>query len=125
MHLSPKARKVFQQIIAATKSEGILLKYEMSTKQAMRMMFKFDLIKDREKELTDQDEGVSLEVMEDGVTPKPPADSWDDELPKLYIHQGAFMKVLGAKLDVDFNAETGDLTPKLFDREGFELDPSA
>lgn len=111
-------------MIAATNSAGILLKYEVSAKQAMRMTFKFDLIKDREKELTDQDEGVSLEVLEDGVTPKPPTESWDDNLPKLYIHQSAFMKVLGAKLDVDFNSETGDLTPKLFDREGFELDPN-
>lgn len=125
VHLTPKAREVFHQMIAATKSEGILLKYELSTKQAMRMTFKFDLIKDRKKELTDQDEGVSLEVLEDGITPKPPAESWDDGLPKLYIHSGAFMKVLGGKLDVDFNSETGDLTPKLFDRQGFELDPNA
>jgi len=111
-------------MIAATKSEGILLKYEMSAKKAMRMTFKFDLIKDRKKELTDQDEGVSLEVLEDGITPKPPVESWDDGLPKLFIHQNAFMKVLGGKLDVDFNSETGDLTPKLFDRQGFELDPN-
>jgi len=35
------------------------------------------------------------------------------------------MKVLGATLDVDFNPETGDMTPKLFDREGHEMDPNA
>ena len=124
VHLTPKAREVFQKMIATTKSEGILLKYELSAKKAMRMTFKFDLIKDRKKELTDQDEGVSLEVLEDGITPKPPVESWDDGLPKLFIHQNAFMKVLGGKLDVDFNSETGDLTPKLFDRQGFELDPN-
>jgi hypothetical protein len=68
---------------------------------------------------------VSLEVLEDGVTPKPPSDSWNDDLPKLYIQQGAFMKVLGGTLDVDYNPETGEMTPKLFDREGYEMDPNA
>ncbi len=68
---------------------------------------------------------VSLEVMEDGVTPKSTTESWNDNLPKLYIHSSAFMKVLGGTLDVDFNAETGQLTPKLIDREGHEIDPNA
>lgn len=102
-----------------------MLKYEISSQNALRMTFKFDLIKDAKKELTAQDEGVSLEVLEDGVTPKPPSESWDDNLPKLYIHHAAFMKVLGGTLDVDFDSETGDLTPKLFDREGHEMDPNA
>ena len=35
---------------------------------------------------------VSLEVMDDGVTPKAPSESMDDGLPKLYIHHAAFMK---------------------------------
>ena len=68
---------------------------------------------------------VSLEVLEDGVTPKPPAESWNDNLPKLYIDSGAFMKVLGGKLDVKINPETGDINPLLFDREGNEMDPNA
>lgn len=122
--LTPKARDLFQKIIAATSSEGIILKYELSTQHALRMAFKFDLIKDMKTELTAQDEGVSLEVLEDG-TPKLPSESWDDNLPKLYIHHNAFMKVLGGTLDVDFNPETGDMTPKLFDREGNEMDPNA
>ena len=123
--LTPKAREIFQKLIAATGSEGIMLKYEISSQNALRMTFKFDLIKDATKELTAQDEGVSLEVLEDGVTPKPPSESWDDNLAKLYIHHAAFMKVLGGTLDVDFDSETGDLTPKLFDREGHEMDPNA
>lgn len=68
---------------------------------------------------------MSLEVLEDGLTPKPPSESWNDNLPKLYIQYGAFMKVLGGTLDVDFNPETGDMTPKLIDREGYEMDPNA
>lgn len=68
---------------------------------------------------------VSLEVLDDGVTPKPPAESWNDNLPKLYIDSGAFMKVLGGKLDVKVNPETGDIIPLLFDREGNEMDPNA
>lgn len=71
-----------------------------------------------------QIKSVSLEVLEDG-TPKPPSESWNDELPKLYIHHGAFMKVLGGTLDIELNAETGELRPKLFDREGHEMDPNA
>jgi hypothetical protein len=67
---------------------------------------------------------VSLELLADG-TPKPPSESWNDNLPKLYIHHGAFMKVLGGTLDVELNADTGDLKPKLFDREGYEMDPNA
>ncbi|KAL3772217.1 hypothetical protein ACHAW5_009364 [Stephanodiscus triporus] len=89
------------------------------------MAFKFELIKDEDKELTARDEGVSLEVLEDGITPKPPSDSWNDNLPKLYIHHGAFMKVLGGTLDVHVDPETGDMKPKLFDREGHEMDPNA
>ncbi|KAL9182013.1 hypothetical protein ACHAXT_012356 [Thalassiosira profunda] len=123
--LTPKAREIFKKMIAATGSEGIMLKYEISSQHALRMAFKFDLIKDAKTELSAQDEGVSLEMMEDGVTPKPPSESMDDGLPKLYIHHAAFMKVLGGTLDVDLDAETGDLTPKLFDREGHEMDPNA
>lgn len=125
MALTPKARDLFKKMIAATASEGIILKYEISSQHTLRMAFKFDLIKDANAELTDQDEGVSLEVLEDGVTPKLPSESWDDNLPKLYIHHAAFMKVLGGTLDVDFNPETGDMTPKLFNREGQEMDPNA
>eukprot|EP00804_Cyclotella_cryptica_P018525 CCRYP_004350-RA/>CCRYP_004350-RA protein AED:0.02 eAED:0.02 QI:145/1/1/1/0.5/0.33/3/3209/227 len=125
LHLTPKARETFRKLIAATKSEGIMLKYEISSQHALRMAFKFDLIKDAKKELTADDEGVSLEVLEDGITPKPPAESWNDNLPKLYIHHGAFMKVLGGTLDVELNSETGELKPKLFDRNGYEMDPNA
>eukprot|EP00573_Skeletonema_grethae_P011426 CAMPEP_0201709708 /NCGR_PEP_ID=MMETSP0578-20130828/58244_1 /ASSEMBLY_ACC=CAM_ASM_000663 /TAXON_ID=267565 /ORGANISM="Skeletonema grethea, Strain CCMP 1804" /LENGTH=190 /DNA_ID=CAMNT_0048198695 /DNA_START=61 /DNA_END=633 /DNA_ORIENTATION=+ len=125
LHLTPKAREIFRKLIEATSSEGIKLKYEMSSQHALRMAFKFDLIKDVKKELSHEDEGVSLEVLEDGVTPKPPAESWNDNLPKLYIDSGAFMKVLGGKLDVKINPETGDIIPLLFDREGNEMDPNA
>eukprot|EP00578_Thalassiosira_sp_NH16_P010330 CAMPEP_0181106050 /NCGR_PEP_ID=MMETSP1071-20121207/16319_1 /TAXON_ID=35127 /ORGANISM="Thalassiosira sp., Strain NH16" /LENGTH=132 /DNA_ID=CAMNT_0023189419 /DNA_START=362 /DNA_END=760 /DNA_ORIENTATION=+ len=123
--LTPKARELFQKMIAATGSKGIILKYEISSQHSLRMAFKFDLIKDPEKDLTAQDEGVSLEVLDDGVTPKSPSESWNDNLPKLFIHHAAFMKVLGGTLDVEFNPEVGDMTPKLFDREGHEMDPNA
>ena len=56
-------------------------------------------------------------VDEDG-NPKSPQDSIDDGLPKLYVHHNAFMKVLGAKVDVD----TETITPILYDKEGFEMD---
>jgi hypothetical protein len=62
---------------------------------------------------------VSLELLEDG-TPKPPDQSWEDGLPKLYVHHNAFMKVLGATVNVD----TENVVPILTDREGNPLDPN-
>lgn len=66
-----------------------------------------------------------MEVAEDGVTPKSTTESWNDNLPKLYIHHAAFMKVLGGTLDAEFDTKSGQLTPKLIDREGHEMDPNA
>lgn len=76
----------------------------------------------------DQDEGVSLELVETTdaqghvvTAPKPPAESRADGLPKLYVHHNAFLKVLGATIDVD----TESVTPILYDREGNRMDPNA
>lgn len=79
------------------------------------MVFSFRFVS--KDELHKRDEGVSLEVDEEG-NPKSPGDALDDGLPKLYIHHNAFLKVLGATVDVD----TKTLTPVLHDKEGFELD---
>ena len=68
---------------------------------------------------------VSLELLPDGITPKPPSESWNDNLPKLYIHHNAFMKVLGGTCDVELEEGSGNLTPVLLDRNGFVLDPNA
>ena len=124
--ITPKARTILKQIINITKSHVILLKYVISSQHALRMAFKFVLIKDISTEInTNTDEGISLEVLDDGITPKSPSDSYNDNLPKLYISQNAFMKVLGGTLDVDINVETGDMIPRLVDREGHDMDPNA
>lgn len=125
--ITPKARNILKQIINITKSQGILLKYEISSQHALRMAFKFVLIKDLTTEIdTNTDEGISLEVLDvDGFTPKSPIDSYNDNLPKLYISQTAFMKVLGGTLDVDINVDTGDMIPRLVDCEGHDMDPNA
>ena len=81
------------------------------------MVFSFDFVK--KSELGPDDEGVSLEVMDDG-SPKPPSLSWTDGKPKLYIHHNAFMKVLGSKVDVE--VDTLKLT--LYDRDGNVMDPN-
>lgn len=57
--------------------------------------------------------------MEDGI-PKPPRDSINDGLPKLFVHHNAFLKVLGATVDVD----THSMSPILYDREGNRMDPN-
>jgi hypothetical protein len=59
-----------------------------------------------------------LELLEDG-TPKPPKDSLDDGLPKLYVSHHGFMKVLGCTLDID-----QQMKPVLHDSQGNEVDPN-
>lgn len=63
---------------------------------------------------------VSLELDEEGK-PKSPKESLGDGIPKLYVHHNAFLKVLGAKLEVDLKT----LTPILYDREGNVMDPNS
>ncbi len=120
---------------------GIILKYQQSNTGQPRMVFTFDYV--AQNELSDRDEPVSLEIIgtkqssdtqfDDrtsdtngdviltGEIPKPPQDSYNDGLPKLYIHQHAFMKVLGCTIDVD----TENFSPILYDKEGNKLDPNA
>lgn len=116
VRLTDKARTLFQKLIDNHPSrDGILLNYNQSSTGEPRMVFSFSFVS--KDEIDPQDEGVSLEVDADG-NPKPPKDALNDGLPKLYVHHNAFLKVLGAKVDVD----TETLAPVLFDKEGFELD---
>lgn len=135
--LTEQARKVFQALLhnpPRPEIIGIALNYEQSHTGEPRMVFSFSFV--TSDDLGPNDEPVSLEVVEvvattrsdgDGSTPtttwvpKPPKDSWNDGLPKLYVRANAFLKVLGATVDVD--AET--ITPILFDKEGNRMDPNA
>jgi hypothetical protein len=63
---------------------------------------------------------ISLELLADG-SPKTPEESRNDDLPKLYVHHGSFMKVLGATVDIDLE----NITPIMHDREGNLMDPNA
>ena len=114
--LTEKARTLFQKLLENHPTrDGILLNYNQSSTGEPRMVFSFSFVSN--DELDDQDEGVSLEVDEEG-NPKSPRDTLDDGLPKLYVHHNAFLKVLGATVDVD----TENITPVLFDKEGFKMD---
>lgn len=91
------------------------------------MVFSFDFVTLNDIDPI-QDEGVSLELVDildkEGNSlriPKPPAESRTDGIPKLYVHHNAFLKVLGATVDVD----TATITPILYDREGNKMDPNA
>mmetsp|Transcript_16374 Transcript_16374/g.45224 ORF Transcript_16374/g.45224 Transcript_16374/m.45224 type:complete len:259 (+) Transcript_16374:122-898(+) len=117
--LTEKARTVFQKLLYDQPTrDGILLDYKQSSTGQPRMVFSFRFVS--KEELHVMDEGVSLEIDEDG-NPKSPEDTVDDGFPKLYVHHNAFLKVLGATVDV--NTET--LAPVLYDKEGFELDANA
>ena len=119
VELTDRARTLFQKLLENHPTrDGILLNYNQSSTGEPRMVFSFSFV--NEHELDEQDEGVSLEVDADG-NPKTPREALDDGLPKLYVHHNAFLKVLGAKVDVD----TENLTPILYDKEGFELDANA
>jgi hypothetical protein len=117
VQMTETARKFFKALLE-TKPEaiGIMLKYHQSSTGEPRMVFSFDFA----TEVSPEDESASLELLADGVTPKPPVDSMNDGLPKLYIHHDGFMKVLGGTVDVDL--DTMKLT--LYDREGNVMDPN-
>lgn len=92
------------------------------------MVFAFEFVK--VGALGKDDEGVSLEVLEDGTTPKPPMQSMSDGKRKLYLHQSAILKVLGGTLDVeqiDDGTDSGTtvFNPVLYDKEGNLMDPNA
>jgi hypothetical protein len=120
--MNERTRKFFKLLLENAPSEetiGIMLHYDQSKTGEPRMVFSFGFV--TAKDLGPDDEAVSLEVLEDGVTPKPPIDSMNDGLPKLYVSGNAFLKVLGARLDVD----TKNVIPILYDREGNLMDPNA
>eukprot|EP00525_Craspedostauros_australis_P012991 CAMPEP_0198134956 /NCGR_PEP_ID=MMETSP1442-20131203/60345_1 /TAXON_ID= /ORGANISM="Craspedostauros australis, Strain CCMP3328" /LENGTH=180 /DNA_ID=CAMNT_0043796117 /DNA_START=275 /DNA_END=817 /DNA_ORIENTATION=- len=116
--LTEGSRKFFQKILESMPEKaGVMLKYQQATNGEPRMVFSFGFVS--QDQLHPQDEGVSLEVLGDG-TPKPPAESMNDGLPKLYIHHDAFLKVLGKTVDV--NMET--MSPVLKDEQGNIVDPN-
>ena len=131
--LTPKARKFFKGLLEVQTQKnnkdneiiGIMLKYQQSKSGEPRMVYTFDFV--TQKDLSNRDEPVSLEVTNEtedeqgDEIPKSPQDSYDDGLPKLYINQHAFMKVLGSTIDID----TMSLSPILYDKEGNVLDPNA
>ncbi|GKZ01431.1 hypothetical protein MPSEU_001093900 [Mayamaea pseudoterrestris] len=124
VNLTEQARTFFKQLLDKPPRPdivGIMLYYDQSKQHGdMRMVFSFDFVTPADIDL-ENDEAVSLEVLEDGTTAKPYVDSLNDGLSKLYVHHNAFMKVLGATVDVDLET----LTPVLHDREGNLMDPNA
>jgi len=90
-----------------------------------RMAFTFRFV--TADDIGPHDEAVSLELVRDGdgdgapMRPKSPAEAVNDGLPKLYVSADAFLKVLGATVDVDPQT----VTPILYDKEGNKMDPNA
>ena len=123
LNLTPKARQFLKALLENAPDDviGVILKYQMSTAGQMKMVFAFEFV--REHQIAQDDEGVSLEVLSDGITPKPPSESDGDGLKKLYIHSSAFMKVLGGLMDIEI-AKDGSFSPSFKDREGNVLDPN-
>ena len=128
--LTEKARKFFKLLLENPPRKdviGVVLNYQQPKSGEPRMVFSFDFVTANDID-PNHDEGVSLEVIEEVdangnkiTVPKPPRDSQNDGLPKLFVHQNAFLKVLGATVDVD----TETVTPVLYDREGNHMDPNA
>jgi hypothetical protein len=120
VQMTPKARKFFTLLLENPPADkiGVMLHYDQSNTGEPRMVFSFDFCS--AADLGPDDEGVSLRVLADGITPVPPVDSLTDGLPKLYVSGNAFLKVLGATVDVDIET----MTPLLVDREGNPMDPN-
>lgn len=124
INLTDKARTFFKSLLQTRiqnhpETKGVMLKYQQASDGQPRMVFTFGFVSDSDIQPKMGDEGVSLELLDDGVTPKSPLDAFEDGLPKLYIHHSAFLKVLGATIDTNTK---GDIV--LFDREGNRLDPN-
>lgn len=145
VQITDQARNFFKALLESNSDKtGIILNYQQASSGQPRMVFTFGFVTN--DELSPEDEGyvrfycvsdvpygsslssltktldfpsVSLELLEDG-TPKLPRDSIDDGLPKLYVHHNAFLKVLGATVDVDME----NITPILYDKEGNTMDPN-
>jgi hypothetical protein len=136
VQLTERARLFFRSLLQNPPREnivGIMLNYHQSQSGEPRMVFSFAFVTEQEVDPS-LDEGVSLEVVPDEsqpspndddsqrrYVPKPPRDARHDGLPKLYISHNAFLKVLGATVDV----EPDSITPILHDREGNRMDPNA
>jgi len=129
VQLTDRARTFFHQLLADPPRPeviGVQLQYETSRVAAPRMAFTFRFV--TTAEVGPYDEAVSLEMVEDDdkkdgkiMRPKSPAEAANDGLPKLYVSADAFLKVLGATVDVDPNT----VTPILYDKEGNKMDPNA
>jgi hypothetical protein len=123
VNLSDKSRTLFKRLLenpSRPEIVGVLLNYDQSGTGEPRMVFSFSFVtkEDLAGKFLDA-EGVSLELDEKG-NPKSPQDSLNDGLPKLYVDRNAFLKVLGATVDVDVDT----MAPVLHDREGNKLDPN-
>ena len=119
VQLTDTARNLFIKLLESKPDKhGIILDYHQSSTGEPRMVFSFRFVQ-KEDDLSENDECVPLQLNDDG-TPKSPKDNLSDDEPKLYIHHNAFMKVLGAKVDVD----TETMTPILYDKAGNKMDPN-
>ena len=89
---------------------GIMLGYQQTTTGKPRMVFLFDFL--REGQLETFDEAVSLCDKNDDDDDQENDNDNDDHHRRrnLYVHRNAFMKVLGATID--------------FDWEGNKIDPN-
>ena len=119
VELTEQARTFFKKLLKANPEKaGIMLHYQQATSGQPRMVFSFDFV--TKDGLGQSEEGISLEINEDG-TPKSPEEALVDGKQKLHISSNAFLKVLGAKVDIDME----NITPILYDKEGNQMDPNA
>ena len=143
--LTNEARTIFKDLLSRSPRPnivGIWLTNTQSRTGQPRMVYGFSFV--TADELSPQDEAVSLQVVQvihsndDGdttttsttttqenesvlVVPKAPTDARNDGLPKLHVSADAFLKVLGATVDVDRTS----MTPILYNKEGNRMDPNA
>jgi hypothetical protein len=130
--LTAAARIFFQKLFSSESLRdgivGIILDHHQSTSGEPRMVYSFRFVTNADVDAS-LDEAVPLweeknERNDDDEQPKDDdADAKQQHQQKksLYVHHNAFLKVLGATLDVDMTT----VTPILYDREGNVMDPNA
>eukprot|EP00522_Entomoneis_paludosa_P006361 CAMPEP_0172451458 /NCGR_PEP_ID=MMETSP1065-20121228/9506_1 /TAXON_ID=265537 /ORGANISM="Amphiprora paludosa, Strain CCMP125" /LENGTH=229 /DNA_ID=CAMNT_0013203419 /DNA_START=18 /DNA_END=707 /DNA_ORIENTATION=+ len=130
--LSSKARQFFLQLLENPPRPaicGVRLNYSQAGSGEPRMVFSFSFV--TKEELDPFDEAVPLLPLKDdqdasksdgngGDIDETETSKEKKEKPTLYVSGNAFLKVLGATVDVDEN-----FLPVLYDKEGNRMDPNA
>ena len=118
--VAPKARQFFIQLLRDPPRPeicGVRLSYKQASSGEPRMVFSFEFV--TPDQLDKFDEEVPLDLDSD-TNQSGVEETESSTSPALFVSGSAFLKVLGATVDVDDR-----FLPILYDKEGNRMDPNA